>query len=74
MNKFKSNREKATINQVHQAFIYGVNLTQVPSLNDKFNDMKKNIKEKKIKKQLRKTMQYFRRIDKANKSLLIPLP
>ena len=75
MKTLRNESEKATINQVHLAFIYGVNLKQVPLLEVKFKGMKKNFKEDKLKnKKLRKTLKYFKRIDKANQSLLIPLP
>ena len=73
LKKFRREEEKSTLHQVHQAFIYGVNLSKVPLLKEKYNDMKKHIKEDKVKKKLRKTMHYFRKIDKANKSIFVPI-
>jgi len=70
-NKKREMESKKTIQHVHQAFIYGVQLTQVPTLNKQFEGFKKNIKVTKNKKDLRKTLKYFNKIEKANKKLLI---
>jgi hypothetical protein len=59
---------------VHQAYIYGVNLTEVPTLKEKFDGVKKTLKETKLKKEFRKTMQYFRRMNIVNKKFQSPIP
>lgn len=74
MQTLRTEKEKNTLQNVHQAFIYGVNLTQVPSLNEQFKDMRKHLKDQKHKKDFRKTMKYFKKIDKINRKLLLPLP
>ena len=70
LHTLRSEKEKNTIQSVHTAYIYGVNLTQVPQLNEQFCQFKKSIKEPKLKKNLKKTMMYFKKISLVNKKLL----
>lgn len=70
LHTLRNEKEKSTIQSVHTAYIYGVNLTQVPLLKEQFCQLKKNIKEPKLKKNFRKTMMYFKKIGIVNKKLL----
>ncbi|CAI2369348.1 unnamed protein product [Moneuplotes crassus] len=65
--------EKDTYNHLHQAFIYGVKLDQIPLLKKKLDGLKDTIKDSRAKsKNFRKTMKYFRIMSKVNKSQVNP--
>ena len=70
LSTLRDDRQRSTLQSVHKAYIYGVNLTLVPQLNEQFSEFKKKIKEAKMKKNLKKTMNYFKKINIVNQKLL----
>ena len=70
LSTLRDDKQKWTLQSVHKAYIYGVNLTLVPQLNEQFWEFKKQIKETKLKRNLKKTMNYFKKINIVNKKLL----
>lgn len=70
LSTLRDDRQRSTLQSVHKAYIYGVNLTLVPQLNEQFSEFKKKIKETKMKKNLKKTMNYFKKINIVNQKLL----
>ena len=66
IDSIKSEKDKSTISSIQKALIYGVNLSQVPSLNEKFRSIKNSKKEN---KDLRKTIYMLRRMNRMNKKM-----